>query len=112
MKKHIDSHGLAMLLDLDACTGCFGCEAACRETHRYGYEEDWMRVIRRDPFYVDGKLRQYHLVAPVLDKCAACYDNDPEPLCVSSCSAAALVVGPLEDVVKEAAGRHVAIFTA
>ncbi len=112
MKKHIDSQGLAMMLDLDACTGCFGCEAACRETHRYGYEEDWMRVIRRDPFYVDGKLRQYHLVAPVLDKCAACYANDPNPLCVSTCCAAALAVGPLDEVVKQAAGRHCAIFTA
>ena len=39
-----------------------------------------MGVIRRDPFYVDGKLRQYHLVAPVLDKCAACITEDPNPL--------------------------------
>ena len=58
----VNGNGIAMLLDLDDCTGCFSCEAACRETHRYGYEEDWMRTVRRDPFLVDGKLRQYHLV--------------------------------------------------
>ena len=59
-----------------------------------------------------GKLRQYHLVAPVLDKCAACITEDPNPLCMTGCPAAALIVGQFEDVVKEAAERHCAIFTA
>lgn len=44
-----------MLLDLDDCIGCYGCEAACRETHRYPYHEDWLKVIRREPFLVDGE---------------------------------------------------------
>lgn len=80
--------------------------------NRYSYEEEWMRTIRRDPFYVDGKLRQYHLVAPALDKCAACYANDPEPLCAKSCLGGALFVGPFDDIVKLAPGRHCALFTA
>lgn len=112
MKKHVDSHGLVMLVDLDACMGCFGCEAACRETNGYGYEEDWMRVIRRDPFVVDGKLRHYHLVAPVLDKCALCVERDPEPLCASGCPAGALVVGPREEVLPQAEGRHCCVYMA
>lgn len=112
MKKRVNANGIAVLVDLDACTGCFGCEAACRETHRYSYDEDWMRVVRRDPFYVDGKLRQYHMVAPVLDKCDACVANNPEPLCVSGCPASALLIGPFDEVVKEANGRHCSIFTA
>ncbi len=49
-----------------------------------------MRVIRRTPFVVDGKLRTYHVVAPVLDKCAACYAKDPDPLCVTGCPGQAL----------------------
>lgn len=114
MKKRVDGGGIAILYDLDDCIGCFGCEAACRDTHRYGYEEDWMRVVRRDPFLVDGKLRQYHLVAPVLDKCAACYaeNHDPAPLCVTGCSGQALRIGTLEEMAKEAVGRHCCIFTA
>ena len=108
----VNGNGIAMLLDLDDCTVCFSCEAACRETHRYGYEEDWMRTVRRDPFLVDGKLRQYHLVAPVLDKCAACYDGEHEPLCVSGCPAGALKIGTLAEMAKEAEGRHCAIYTA
>ena len=46
-KKRVNGNGLAMLLDLDDCMGCFGCEAACRDTNRYDYEEDWMRCLRR-----------------------------------------------------------------
>ena len=71
-----------------------------------------MRVERRKPFLVDGKIRQYHLVAPVLDKCRACYDNDPNPLCVSGCPTRALKIGPFVEIAKEAEGRHCAIFTA
>ena len=96
MKKRVNGEGIALLHDLDDCTGCFGCEAACRETWRYPYDEDWMRVIRRTPFVVDGKLRTYHVVAPVLDKCAACYAKDPDPLCVTGCPGQALRIGMTE----------------
>ena len=126
MKKKLNAGGVAMLVDLDACTGCYGCEAACRETHRYGYVQEYFAERNMnlayyndqfdlhcgDTVYVDGKLRQYHLVAPVLDKCAACIAEDPNPLCMTGCPAAALIVGQFEDVVKEAAERHCAIFTA
>lgn len=110
--SRVDGKGIALLLDLDDCTGCFSCEAACRETHRYPYVEDWMRCERREPFLVDGALRQYHLVAPVLDKCAACYENNPNPLCVSGCPTRALRIGSFAEMVKEAEGRHCTIFTA
>lgn len=110
--KRVDGNGIAMLHDLDNCSGCYGCEAACRETNRYGYEEDWMRTIRRAPFLVDGKLRQYHHVAPVLDKCAACIVENPDPVCVSGCSAGALFIGSMEEMVNMAKDRHCAIYCA
>lgn len=110
--SRVNGGGIALLLDLDDCIGCFGCEAACRETHRYPYEEDWMKVVRREPFVVDGKLRQYHEIAPVLDKCKACYEADLNPLCVTGCAAQCLKIGPFEEIVKQAAGRHCAIYTA
>ena len=86
MKKRVDGNGIAMLIDLDDCLGCFGCEAACRETHRYPYDEDWMKLIRREPWLVDGKLRQYHVPAPVLDKCGTCYKHRAATPC--ACQAA------------------------
>lgn len=110
--KSVAGSNIAMMVNLDDCLGCFGCEAACRETHRYPYDEDWMRVVRREPYLVDGKLRQYHLVAPELDKCAACYERNANPLCVSGCPAGALAIGALSDLAQEAQGKHVAIFAA
>lgn len=110
--KRVDGKGIAMLLDLDGCIGCYGCESACRETHRYSYDEEWMKTIRRDPVLVEGRLRLYHLVAPTLDKCRECYDKDPTPLCVKSCPAGSLLIGSLADIAKEAEGRHCTIYTA
>ncbi len=113
MKKRVDGNGIAMLIDLDDCLGCFGCEAACRETHRYPYDEDWMKLIRREPWLVDGKLRQYHVPAPVLDKCGTCYEaQGGNPLCMSGCPTLALKVGSFEDIVKESEGRHCVIYRA
>ena len=88
--KRIDGGGIALLLDLDDCIGCYGCEAACRETYRYPYHEDWLKVIRREP----------------------CYDADPNPLCVTGCAAQCLKIGPFDELVEEAKGRHCAIYTA
>ena len=99
-------------LDLDDCIGCYGCEAACRETHRYPYHEDWLKVIRREPFLVDGELRQYHEVAPVLDKCKTCYEADPNPLCVTGCAAQCLKIGPFAEIVKGRRAADRAIYTA
>lgn len=101
---------IGMLLDLDMCTGCYTCQTACRETNHYGYDEQWMQVVRRDPYFIDGKLRMYHLVAPSLDKCGLCYQNDPDPLCVKTCSSAALFVGPLDELTAMMKGRHAALF--
>lgn len=113
MKKRINSDGLAMLIDLDDCIGCFGCEAACRDTNRYPYDEDWLKVIRRQPWLVDGKQMQYHLPAPVLSKCRDCYpEQDENPLCMSGCPTLALKIGPFDEIVMEARERHCAVYTA
>lgn len=55
---------------------------------------------------------QYHPGGAVLDKCRACYEDDPEPLCVTGCPAGALKIGSLADMAREAEGRHCTIFTA
>lgn len=104
---------VGMLLNSDRCTGCFSCQAACREVNLYSYDEQWMQVVRRDPYYVDGSLRQYHLVAPSLDKCALCYEKDSSPLCTRVCTGAALFVAPVESLLEIMAnnGRKGVLFT-
>jgi Fe-S-cluster-containing dehydrogenase component len=99
-----------MLLDLDRCSGCYTCQTACRELNGYGYDEQWMQVVRRDPYYVDGKLRMYHLVAPSLDKCAQCFDKDNDVLCVKNCATKALRVGKPDDLIPLMDGNHCALY--
>ena len=95
-----------MLHDLDDCTGCYRLrggmprDVALSLTTRTG-----CAPIRRTPFLVDGKLRNYHVVAPVLDKCAPVLRRgSTRPLCVSGCPGKALMVGPLEIIIDEAEG--------
>ncbi len=103
---------IAILLDLDTCTGCYACQTACREVNQYGYDEQWMQVVRRDPYFVDGKLRMYHLIAPSLDKCQGCYYlEEKKPLCTKACASDALFVGPLEEMMQKKEGRHTALYS-
>ncbi len=113
MKKRVDGNGIAMLIDLDDCLGCFGCEAACRETHRYPYDEDWMKLIRREPWLVDGKAASVprsrtgsRQVRNLLKHRAA------TPCACQAAPPFALKVGPFEDIVKESEGRHCVIYRA
>ena len=69
-----------------------------------------MEVVRRDPRPVDGRLRLYHLVAPNLDKCGACYARDPRPLCTKVCTTGALQVGPMEGLLKLRAKSNVVLY--
>ncbi|HJF61905.1 MAG TPA: hypothetical protein K8W22_00420 [Gordonibacter urolithinfaciens] len=101
---------IGMLLNTDRCTGCYSCQTACREANRFGYDEKWMEVVRRDPRPVDGRLRLYHLVAPNLDKCGACYGRDPRPLCTKVCTTGALQVGPVEGLLKLRAKSNVVLY--
>ncbi len=87
---------VGMLLNAERCTGCFSCQAACREVNHVPFEEKWLEVVRRKPVIVDGDLRLYHLLAPQLDKCAECVARENPPLCVSLCMANCLYVAPVD----------------
>jgi Fe-S-cluster-containing dehydrogenase component len=87
---------VGMLLNTDRCTGCYSCQSACRELNRVPFEEKWLEVVRRKPNLIDGELRLYHLLAPALDKCAECVEQENPPLCVRVCMASCLYVAPVE----------------
>lgn len=82
-----------MLVRVDHCIGCQACQVACREENKFGYDEKWMQLVRQKPQLVSGELRNYHLIAPQLDKCAACAKKDHQPLCVAICPTNCLYVG-------------------
>jgi len=87
-----------------------GCETACREANGYGYGEQWMQVLRGKPYYVDGKLRMNHLVAPSLDKCGGCAADGSEPLCSKCCPTNALKFGLASEVLELAATKKAIVF--
>lgn len=94
-----NSQSVGMLLNAERCTGCYSCQAACREANQVPYDEKWLEVIRRKPSPVEGKLQLYHLMAPVLDQCAKCIEHENPPLCVRVCMANCLYVAPVEKLV-------------
>ena len=73
---------IGMLLNTDRCTGCYSCQTACREANRFGYDEKWMEVVRRDP----------------------------RPLCTKVCTTGALQVGPVEGLLKLRAKSNVVLY--
>jgi Fe-S-cluster-containing dehydrogenase component len=89
---------IGMLLDAERCTGCYSCQSACREVNQVPFDEKWLEVVRRKPVKVDGDLTLYHLLAPVLEKCAECVKHENPPLCMRVCMASCLYVAPLEEL--------------
>lgn len=87
---------IGMLVRVDACLGCQACQVACREENGFGYDETWLEIVRRKPQKVDGRLRNYHVAAPQLDKCALCSVKDHQPLCTAVCPTNCLYVGAPE----------------
>lgn len=100
----MNAKSIGMLVRVDACLGCQACQVACREENGFSYDERWMEMIRRAPNKVDGKLRKYHVGAPQLDKCSACYEKDHTPLCQEVCPTRCLFVGEAASLLEVMSG--------
>jgi Fe-S-cluster-containing dehydrogenase component len=103
---------VGMLVDLNRCTGCYSCQAACRQVNGFSYDEKWLKVIRQNPEPIDGKLRMIHLPVPLaLEKCAECIARESPPLCSKVCLGNALFVAPVEKLVPMLEKKHTMLFT-
>ena len=40
----------AIVVDLDRCIGCHGCEIACKNENNIALGEYWNKVVERGPF--------------------------------------------------------------
>ena len=100
----MNNTSIGMLVRVDACLGCQACQVACREENGFGYDEQWMEMVRRAPVNVDNKLRKYHVAAPQLDKCAACFEKDHMPLCQCICPTQCLYVDEAGKLLEVMAG--------
>ena len=81
----------ALVVDLDRCIGCHGCEVACKNENGVELGSYWNRVLQRGPFGAYPDLEEYYLPA----QCMQC-ENAP---CVSVCPTGASYRDPDTDIV-------------
>ena len=67
----------AIIVDLDRCIGCHGCEIACKNENNIALGEYWNKVVERGPFGEYPDLEMYFL--PTM--CQQCQDAP----CVNVC---------------------------
>lgn len=80
-----------IVVDLDHCTGCKGCEIACKNENSIPLGERWNRVLLCGPYGDFPNLSQYYL--PVM--CQQCADAP----CVNVCPTGASYRDPDTNVV-------------
>lgn len=67
----------AIVVDLDKCIGCFGCEAACKLEHEVDLGIKWNTVTVMGPFGTFTNLQQYWLPK----NCQQCADAPCQEVC-------------------------------
>ncbi|ACV23098.1 4Fe-4S dicluster domain-containing protein [Slackia heliotrinireducens] len=81
----------AMVVDLNRCIGCYGCEVACKQEHDVALGEYWCKVYTDGPQGTHPHITQYWL--PTL--CQQC-ENAP---CIEVCPTGASQRDPVTGVV-------------
>lgn len=72
----------AIVIDLNRCIGCHGCEIACKNENGIALGEDWNKVIDRGPFGDYPDLEMYYL--PVM--CQQCQNSPCTNVCPTGAS--------------------------
>jgi Fe-S-cluster-containing dehydrogenase component len=68
---------LALVIDLDRCIGCCGCEVACKQENGVAVDVLWNKVVEQGPYGTFPDVEHYFL--PTV--CQQCV----EPQCVKVC---------------------------
>jgi len=68
---------LALVIDLDRCIGCSGCEVSCKQENGVAVDVLWNKVVEQGPFGTFPDVEHYFL--PTV--CQQC----EEPQCVKAC---------------------------
>ena len=72
----------AIVVDLDRCIGCHGCEIACKNENEVELGSFWNKVVQVGPFGDYPHLHQYFL--PVM--CQQCDDSPCTHVCPTGAS--------------------------
>ena len=87
-------------IDIEFCTGCMACEAACRQELDLGPTEYGIKVFEQ--LLNDGQTFNY--VPIPTDRCNLCaarvHKEGKRPACVHHCMAQVMEYGPLESLIE------------
>ncbi len=96
--KQTNANGL--WIDVEFCTGCFACEAACRQEHDLGPTEYGIKVVEQ--VLNDGQT--FNCVPIPTDICDLCvkrvHQERKRPACVHHCMAQVMEYGPLDSLLE------------
>jgi Fe-S-cluster-containing dehydrogenase component len=67
----------ALVIDLDRCIGCCGCEVACKQENNVAVDVVWNKIVEQGPYGTFPDVEQYFLPS-VCQQCEA-------PQCVKVC---------------------------
>jgi Fe-S-cluster-containing dehydrogenase component len=92
-----------LLIDYEYCTGCFACQVACAQEHRWPAGMGGIRVHEIVQKLPDD--RSYLTFMPIPTElcvlCAARTRKGLQPACVQHCLSGCMKYGRIEDLAKE-----------
>ena len=89
-----------LLIDIEFCTGCRACEAACRQEHQLPVGIFGIKV--QEIFLNDGQTFNY--VPVPTDLCNLCEElvsEGKKPACIHHCMAQVMKHGPIQELAEE-----------
>ena len=92
-----------LLVDYKYCTGCHTCEVACQKLKGLDPDKWGIKLTQIGPDEIEPRKWQYEFMPVPTDRCDRCEDRlskGKQALCVQSCQAGCMHIGPLEEMVK------------
>ena len=99
---------LGLLIDYEFCTGCHTCEVACKKEHDLPEGVYGITVTKIGPMKIADRRYDLNFVPVPGELCDLCEDRRAAgklPLCVQSCQAKVMTVGPMEELAAQAAEK-------
>lgn len=96
-----------LLIDYEFCTGCYTCQVACQQEHRWPEGMSGIRVMEVVQELPKGRHWLAYIPFPT-ELCILCPDRVKEglePACVAHCMAGCMKFGQVEDLAKELARK-------
>ena len=103
----------ALLIDYKYCTGCHTCEVACQKLKGLEPGTFGIKLTQIGPDEIAPRKWQYEFVPVPTDRCDRCEErlaSGKQALCVQSCQAGCMSIGPVEEMAKLITDKKFVLF--